>query len=124
MGDAMAAQAGEVLGRKEFRIADLDGVSKAGWERGQKRVQFLEKHADIRVALFGEAAKLENQHGDARPVRLQQIEKSALKKRRVEERGIVVAGAGSITRMAGELLDGDVLGRFEGELQGGWGGAE
>ncbi len=115
----MAAQTGEVFGRKELGIADLDGVAKIAGQRGQKRVQFLEKRAHIGVALPGEAAKLENQRGDARPIRRQHIQKRSLKQRGVQERGVVVARPGAVTRMARELLYGDVFGRFEGELQRG-----
>ena len=112
MSDAVAAQTGEVLGRKELRIADLDGVAKAGRQSGQKRVQFLEKRAYVRVALPGEAAKFENQRGDARLIRREQIQKRTLKERRVQERGIVVARSGPVARMARELLHGDVFGQL------------
>jgi hypothetical protein len=48
-----------------------------------------------------------------------------LKKRRIEERRIIVAGARPIAGMTGKLLNRDVLGNFERELQlGGRGGKQ
>src|ERR1700677_114696 len=82
---AVAAQAGEIFGREEFRIADFDGVAIIARKGGQEWIQFLEECANIWGALFGEAAKLKNQCGDARLIGRQQIQKRTLKEGGVQE---------------------------------------
>src|SRR6202034_4134215 len=60
MRDAVAAEAGKILGRKKLRIADLDCVAEVARQRGQERIELLEKRAGVGEALPRETAEFEN----------------------------------------------------------------
>ena len=99
VGDTMAPQAGEVIRRQEFGIANFYGVSKIAGQRRQKRVQFREKRAGVCVAVLRETAELQNQRGHSGPIWRQRIQKAALKQVGVQEGGIVVARARATSRI-------------------------
>ena len=44
---AVAAQAGEIIALQELGVADLDGVAELRRQRGQERVQPVQKFAGI-----------------------------------------------------------------------------
>ncbi len=85
MRDTVAAQACEILRREKLRIADFDGVAEFARQRGQERIQLLEKRAGVHEALPGKTAEFKNKRGDSWLIRRQEIQKLALKQLGVQE---------------------------------------
>ena len=60
MRDSVLAEAGEVAGYQELRVADLNGVAPAGRKRGQERIEVADELAGVLVAAFSEGPEFED----------------------------------------------------------------
>src|SRR5579871_488279 len=118
VGDAVAAQTREVVLFQEFRVADLDRVTKLRRQGGEERVETIEKFRQLGKAAPAKRSEFEDQQRRLGAIRKQRAEKHLLQHVVIEEGFIRFAALRPVARMRRKYLAGDLFGNFEGETKG------
>jgi hypothetical protein len=118
MGDVAVRQQAEVSGRQILRVADLDRVAeslrKCREDGGEPRVE-VPRRGEGRLV---EGPELEDQRADSLPVGFQPAGEESLKRLRVEEVGIPLAGPRPLAGVLRPVSGRDVLGHLVRAIDG------
>src|SRR5208283_1085276 len=117
MRHVTTAQAGEIIGGEELRIANLHRVTEVGRQRGQKRVQAGDELIGGGETAPAESAEFENQHASLAAVGQQRAEEHLPQRNRIEKRRILPAALRAVARMGWKHFAGYLFRHFEGELK-------